>query len=369
MRIKSPDKWLLVAVLMIAALGFIILNDASNYYARQSTGTSYHYVWHQFLVGVVCGAPFILMAYGVSLKFLKKCSFLIYFGGLILLCLVFVPSLSLTVGGATRWIAISGITIQASEFAKFALVIFLSSILSRKIGKSDMEDFSRSWVPFAVITGLYSVLVLAEKDLKGAGIIFMIGFVLYFAAGAKMKHVFATVGMGIVIVTIGLLVPSGSYRLDRISTFLNSSQDTLGKSYQVTQSLITVGSGGFWGVGLGNSSQNKLFLPRPMDDSIFAIWAEETGFVGSVFLVFLYLIIAWRGYIISRRTQDSFSSLLAIGISFWIVMQAFLHILVAIGLFPNTGVTLPLISYGGTSFIASAMALALLLNISKSTVD
>ncbi len=271
--------------------------------------------------------------------------------------------ISQEIKGAKRWLSPGGlpITMQPSEFAKLVFIIYLADWCSAKGEK--VRDFSNGLVPFGLMLGLLCVLVMMEPDMGTTLVIFAIGIVIYFASGAALLHM----GMGLLIagLTFGVLAITASYRMARIFAFLDPWKDPTGVSYHAVQSLLALGSGGLMGMGLGASRQKFGWLPEQSTDAIGAIWGQETGFIGSLFLITLFLVVAWRGYRVARMAPDGYGQLLATGVTTWIVFQSMLNIGAVSGSIPFTGVPLPFVSYGGSSLVITLAAVGLLLNISK----
>jgi cell division protein FtsW len=225
------------------------------------------------------------------------------------------------------------------------------------------KNFSQTLLAFLILIGFISGLLILQSDASTLGIIILVGILMYFSSGTPFWHVIliTLIGIGGFISAIRLT----PYRMKRLMVFLNPETDPLGTGYQIKQALIAVGSGGIFGLGLGMSRQKFGFLPHAMSDSIFAIFSEETGFLGAVILISLFLIFLWRGFKISKKTEDKFSQLTALGISFWIILQAFVNIGAMIGILPLSGIPLPFVSYGGSALIAELIGVGILLNISK----
>ena len=278
---------------------------------------------------------------------------------LLLLLLVFVPGIGRDIKGAQRWVDLRIASIQPSEFLKFALIVYLAAWFGgRQRGSSSIE-----LIPFFLILGFTAFLLILEPDFGTLGIIMIIGVALYFFSGAKLWHFLIL--MLAVAVLMGTMALAAPYRFNRIKTFFNPQEDTQGSSYHINQSLITIGSGGMWGLGYGQSKQKFNYLPEPVGDSIFAITVEELGFVGgtAVLATFLILLIALAQT--ARNVPDAFGRLFILGVAVWIGGQSLVNISSITGLIPLTGVPLPLISYGGSSLVSLMAAMGIVKNISK----
>lgn len=392
MRIKRPDNLLLLFSLALIIFGFAILSVVSASYSYEKYGSSTYFLFHQALAGLLPGFILGIIAFFLPLAFIKKMAPLALLASLILMVLVFVPHVGFTLGGATSWIGIGPLSFQPSEFLKVTFILYLAAWLGNKTEKTisrpkikklrlrtektgimsriwkhfsfnDLEY--RSFIPFVVVVGIVSILLVCQRDVGTLGVIFLCAILMYFFANTPLWHSALMVlgGAG----GLAFLIKIAPYRFDRILIFLNPDLDPMGKGYQVKQALIAIGSGGLFGLGWGMSRQKFGFLPHPMSDSIFAIFAEEAGFLGSLMLIGLYLAFLWQGFKIAKRTTDKFSQLSALGISCWILIQAFVNIGAMLRMSPLTGIPLPFVSYGGTALVAEMAALGVLLNISKSS--
>jgi cell division protein FtsW len=360
---KKPDHILLGTIAITLLVGIAALLSASIVESQKNSGEIYSYFIHQLVYGVGIGIVLGFIAYKVNYKKWRPLALPILLVSLFLLVLVFVPEISIESGGAKRWFAIYSFTFQPSEFAKLAFVIYLAAWLDAR--SKILKNWNASFVPFLIMISIFGGLIAFQPDLGTLGIISLTAAFMYLVAGANIAQMgtIAVLGIG----TLVALLKIYPYKMDRITSFFDRSNDPLGISYQINQALLAIGSGGLLGVGLGKSIQKYAFLPEPMNDSIFAVWAEEAGFVGSIFLVCLFLLIAFRGLRIAKKSKDRFGKMVAFGITFWIISQAFVNIGAMIGLFPLTGIPLPLVSYGGSSMVVTLVGFGILLNISKYT--
>jgi len=363
-RGHSPDYALALSTIALVVFGLIMVSSASVVFSFETTGSNNYYFFRQVafaLVGI--GAWFLIQRYDYHR--LKKWAPYILGVGIALLVAVLIPHIGLHVGGARRWIGIGPITLQASELAKLAVIIFLAYFFERN--SRHIQDFRRAVVPFALLMVVLGVLIMAEPDLGTLGVIAAIALGMYWIAGAAFRHLaFLTslaLGAG------WLLIKMAPYRLNRILAFLDPARDPLGIGYHVTQALVAVGSGGLLGLGFGHSRQKFNYLPQASSDSIFAVIAEELGFLRVIIILIVFAFLVWRGLRVARTAPDTFGRLLASGIVIWISVQTFVNIGSIIGLLPLTGVPLPLISLGGSSLVITLIALGILLNISKQTAE
>ncbi|MPM15219.1 putative peptidoglycan glycosyltransferase FtsW [bioreactor metagenome] len=265
------------------------------------------------------------------------------------------------INGAVRWIRLGPLSFQPSELAKYVVVLYLALLIDQRKGK--IKKFAEGTIFYLAIAGVFALLILLEKNLSITAIVMMVAFVMILAGGAKISHLLSLIPMGLAA-GMGLIFIE-SYRLKRLTSFLNPWADTSGDSYQLIQSLYALGSGGLFGVGLGNSRQKALFMPEPHNDFIFAIIGEELGLIGCIFIICLFIFIAIKGTSIAVKARDNYGYLLAIGIISVISIQAIINIAVVTGSMPVTGVPMPLISYGGTSLVFNLSAIGILLNISR----
>ena len=370
--LHQPDSILVWSLVVLIFVGLLILFSSSMVISKEKTcsatnpGTTTYYFFHQILYGLLPGIVFIYFFSRLSLNFFKRLAPLFFLLSLILLIFVFIPGIGFESGGATRWLEVGSFTFQSSEFAKIALIIYLAALLGKKIKEGKINNFQDGFVPFLIILIPFGILLLLQPDMGTLGILCLIALLMFFGAGGKLLHTFLLIFLGIsVLASTIFFFP---YQAERVLTFLNPEEDTLGRSYQVSQSLIALGSGGILGVGFGNGIQKYNYLPQPMGDTIFAVWAEETGFIGSSFIILLFLIICWRGFIIAKRAPNNFARLLTIGVISWISIQAFLHIMAVCGLVPFTGMPLPFVSYGGSALILAMAGAGILINVSRRTV-
>ncbi len=364
---------LLIVSFILLAFGLFFLATLSAIASLNTFGNTHYYIFHQ-LVAVGIGLTVALMVYKLPLPWIKKISLPLLIGNIILLILVFLPILGAKYWGARRWINIGPLTIQPSELLKISAVLYLAAWLSNKysenknrgwgsLAKRGYDNFVRVFIPFTCLLGIVSILLFFQKDLSTLGIIGLTLIAVYFAAGTPLWHTVLVLISGIGGVL--LLVKIEPYRVQRFLVFLNPETDPLGIGFQLKQSVLAVGSGGIFGKGLGMSTQKFGFLPQAMSDSVFAIIGEELGIVGCTILILLFVFLFWQCIKVAMRSTDKFGKLVAIGISTWLIVQAFMNIASTMGLFPLAGIPLPFFSYGGSHIIAELIAIGLLLNISK----
>lgn len=364
-RKERPDTIILISALALIILGIISVASASIPVATKKLIDPTFYLKKHILLGILPGLLLGFICYKIPLETLRKKSLWIFVITLALTALTLIPHINITIGGAKRWINLKIFTFQPSELLKLGFLIYLSAWLTTLTKKISIR---KSFFPFLAIMSAPAILLVLQPDISTLGVIVVIAVVIYLYSGAPIKNLIILTL--IIAICLAVLIKIAPYRLNRWLVFLNPEADPLGKGYQIKQSLIAVGSGGILGKGLGLSDQKYGYLPQPFSDSIFAVIAEETGFLGSLIIIFLFLIFALRGLTIARnfnpkKPEGKFKSLLSIGIVSWITFQAIVHIGANIGILPLTGIPLPFISYGNSALITEIIALSILLNISK----
>ena len=340
-----------------------MLSSASSVVSYQKFQTSYYYLIHQLLFGVLPGLTLFFIASKIYYHKWQKLSLYFLVATILLLIAVFIPGIGAGYGKAKSWILFPGLSLQPAEIAKLTFILYLSSLLEKRGRK--ITDVHFGLLPFLFLTGIISVLIVLQPDFGTLSVIVLTSLVIYFVAGGKFLHL-SLIGLGGLGLLV-LLIKSAPYRAERLAVFLNPGIDPQGIGYHINQALIAVGSGGLFGVGLGNSRQKFAYLPEVFSDSIFAVIAEEMGFLICAALVILFLILLYRGFKIAKNSPDTFGKLVACGITFWFVFQAMINIMSMIGLMPMTGLPLPFISYGGSAMTVSLFAVGVLVNISKQT--
>lgn len=365
MRMLRDQEWdtVLVAVVgLLLIFGLVMISSAGVIYSQTRFGDEYFFFKRQFFYGVIPGLLALFATSKLDYRIWKKFAVPFFFAAIIFLILVFVPGIGSRIYGASRWIQLGPLSFQPSEMAKLAVILYLAAWLESR-GTHRIKDFFEGLVPFAGIMGAIAFLIMKQPDTGTMGVIMLSACAIFFVSGARLAHIGALVSAGIIGLVI--LVKIEPYRFNRILAFLDPGSDPQGIGYQINQALIAVGSGGILGVGLGRSSQKFNYLPEPVGDSIFAVIGEELGMVGALVLVTLFIMLAMRGLRIAKNAPDEFGRLVAVGITTWIVAQAFINISANIALVPLTGIPLPFVSYGGTSLMFLLASVGILLNISK----
>lgn len=364
------DMQFFVLLMIIVIIGLATLYSASHVYAfNYNDGDSYFYIRKQ-LIWLVAGLAAMFIASLVDYHALHKFAWIVYIGTMIMLILVLVmPNES----EIRRWIHIGSVTFQPSEFAKFAVVLLFAHLIS--LNHNRMNKFWRVNFPMLFLLGLTCAAVLLEPHLSGTLLIGLLGFAMLYMGGTKGWQLLLIMGIGAAVVCVVVFV--FGYELDRIlvwrhpiEAFANeievpgplSSRDVV---WQTMQSMYAIGSGGLLGQGPGNSRQKHLFLPEPQNDFIFSVFCEEMGFVGAVLLLLLFALLMWRGFRIAMKAPDKFGCMLALGLTLQIGLQVGINVAVVSNLFPNTGISLPFFSYGGTSLVVLMAQMGVVLSVSR----
>jgi cell division protein FtsW len=362
MKKNKIDKIFLGIVIALVLIGLIFFTSASLGILANNQAEFNSVIISQFIFGFLGGIIALFIGFKIPFSFLKKYSLVIFLLSIILTALVLVPGIGRSHGGAQRWLDIMGYSMQPVEFLKIGFVIYLSAWLSWVKGR--VKDPLFSIVPILIMFSVISIILIKQPDTKSLILMLVTGLVMLFISGARLRYIFGLFGLAIIGFIV--MIYFKPYLIDRVNTFLKPNENVQGSSWQVQQSFIAIGSGGFSGRGIGQSIQKFKYLPEPQGDSIFAVIGEEFGFLGCSIIVFLYLSFLLRGYRIAiRNAPDSFSKLLVIGFITMITAQSFLNISSIIGVFPLTGVPLVFMSHGGTALLLSLGIIGIILNISR----
>lgn len=357
---KQPDYFLVTIVAVIVIFGLVMLSSASSVEGFQKFGDPNYFLKNQ-LIAFVIGIFAFALTSRIDYRRWKKHALLIMIITIALLVSVFIPGLGTGLLGARRWVTLGPIFFQPSEGAKITFLIYLATWLEKR--GEGIKDFSTGLFPFLVIVAVVLGLIILQPDLGTMTVMGVIAMSSYFVAGAAVKHLFwlglASAG------AFWFLIQSASYRLERMKVFFNPASDLQGIGYHINQALLAIGSGGLLGLGLGHSRQKYNYLPQASSDSIFAIIAEELGFIFSVMLIALFLVFMFRGLKIAKGAPDQFGKIMAAGITAWFTFQALINIGAISGLLPLTGIPLPFISQGGSALVVSLAAIGILVNISR----
>jgi cell division protein FtsW len=360
---ERVDKPLLITIIILLVSGLVIFGSAALGVLAVNEVKFFSVVKTQLIYALIGGGVALCAGILIPYESYKKYAYWLFgFAVLATIC-VFVPGLSRYHGGAHRWIDIGPFSLQPSEAIKFTFVVVVAFWCTAY--RNNFKNWKYGLLPYLVGLGVVSALLLAQPDFGTYAVIAGASFITYFVGGARKRHIQYLMLCG--VVGFLLLVLVRPYMLERVKTFFNNTHDPRGSSWQLNQSLIALGGGGLTGRGLGQSVQKFNYLPEPIGDSIFAVLGEELGFLGSMYLILLYAIVSVRGYVIAKVAGDQFGRLLATGIVSIILIQSTINIASMLGIFPLTGVPLPLVSHGGTALMAALFELGVLLNISKST--
>ncbi len=361
---KKYDKIFLLTVLVLLVAGFFILLSASMGLLTREGASFSKTITKQSIFGLLPGTALFLIFSRMDYKIWKKIALPVFLFCFFLTLLVFMPHIGFEHGGAKRWINLGSFTFQPSEFLKFSFIAYLASWIASR--KNNIKFFKSGLMPFLIMTAFVGVVLIAEPDIGTLGVIAITSALMFFIGGGKYTQVAAIFLLGAVLLCALALARPNAHVMTRINVFLHpSSADDQGAGYQIKQSLIAVGSGGIFGRGLGMSIQKFAYLPESIGDSIFAVFAEEFGFLGSVILIGLFLFFLFQGFKIVANSNDPFAKLLGSGIIMLIVIQSFINIASMIGMMPMTGVPLVFVSQGGTALMVALASCGILLNISK----
>jgi cell division protein FtsW len=357
-----PDPWLAGMALTLLLLGVVMVGSASIALAARDTGDPFYFMKHQAVYAVLAlVAAFVV--YEIPLAWWERSRFVLLLAAMALLTLVLVPGIGASVNGSMRWISIGPIGGQASEPARLLIFIYLGGYLVHR--REDIVRFVGFLRPMVVLTGA-AFLLLLEPDFGAAAVMMATALAMLFLGGLRLRHFMLLVAL--VALALAVLAWSSPYRMERLTAFMNPWADPLDNGFQLTQSLIAIGRGGWFGVGLGESVQKLFYLPESYTDFLFAVIAEELGVVGAVAVIALYFGITWRAFAIGRaaaRRGQEFAAFVACGLGLWIGLQAFINIGVNMGVLPTKGLTLPLMSYGGSSVIVTSVSIALILRVQR----
>lgn len=357
-RKSSFDFGFFITIMILLSFGLIMVFSASSASAFYNFNDSYHFVKRQLMWSVLGLFAMFFMA-SFDYKYLKKLSIPILIVTIGLLVLVLIVGEE--INGAKRWLGFGGLTIQPSEVAKLAIIIYFASSLAKK--KEKVRQFFAGLLPYLLVLGIILFLVILEPHLSGTVVIFAVGMIVLFAAGAKISHFFI-LALPTIPAFIYVIVKE-PYRMQRVTAFLDPWQDKMGSGWQIIQSLYAIGSGGLFGLGLGRSRQKFLYIPEPQNDFIFSIICEELGFIGATTVLFLFLVLIWRGIKIALNAPDAFGSLLVAGITSLIAVQVLINVAVVTSSMPVTGMPLPFFSAGGSSLLFVMIGMGIVLNVSR----
>ncbi len=361
--LRPFDYTYLAIVSAIALFGMMMLASASAPVGYARFSDSYYFVVHQLVFGFLPGLAGMIIFSRIPYTFWKKNAWNLLLISIGLLVIVFIPGISARIGTAHSWISIGGLfSVQPSEIVKLTFLFYLSAWLEKR-GEMGVRDVQGGFLPFIGTLGIILLLLFLQPDVGTMTIIATMSLVVYFVAGAPLLYVGGLIAAG--ASTLAILIGIAPYRAARFTTFLNPELDPQGIGYHINQALLAIGSGGIFGLGYGHSRQKFQYLPEVEGDSIYAVIGEEMGMVVAVLVLVMFLAFLWRTLKIADESPDKFGKYVATGIGVWLVLQAFVNIGSMVAIMPMTGITLPLISYGGSSMAIVMCAIGVVLNISR----
>ncbi len=356
-----PDYFLLALVFILALFGLVMLTSASSDLGKIKFNDSYYYIKHQLLYGLSIGILGFLAGYVIRYQFYRRLAFPVLLLTMVLLTLVF-TKFGVTTHSASRWLRLGPISFQPAELLKLTYIVYLAAWLSNP-KRNRQNDVYEGLIPFMLISGSLALLLLLQPATSVVVIIMSAGLAVYFVSGAQIRYIALMAFLG--VLALGLIIYSTPYRWERISGYLNAEENVEGENYHRTQALIAIGSGGIFGTGYGQSTSKVNYLPAPIDDSIFAVIAQELGFAGASAAVILFALLTFRLFWIAMKVRDRFGKFMLVGFGAIISIQALINIASISGLVPLTGVPLPFISYGGTALAVFLTMAGISVNISK----
>lgn len=358
---RKVDKSFLFISVILIIFGFFIFSSAALALLAKENSNYSSIAFSQTVFGLFAGTVAMIIVSRLDIQIWKKSALWLLVLAIILNVLVLVPGIGFEHAGARRWIVLGGISFQTSEILKLAFIVYFAAWAAGV--KDKIKTFRWGFLPLLVLLTISALLLLNQPDTDNFILITLAGMAIFIGAGGKWRYVFITILIG--IMGVAFLAFTRPYVMQRITTYFNAQADAQGASYQVQQSLIAVGSGGLFGRGFGQSVQKFTYLPEPIGDSIFAVAAEEFGFVGSVFLLIMFVLFATRGIKIASETTNTFARLTTVGIVIMIISQAFVNIGAMLGVIPLSGITLPFVSHGGTSLFITLLEVGMILSVSR----
>jgi cell division protein FtsW len=355
------DVKLLFPVLFLVGIGIVMVYSASSTLALKKFGTDYFFLKKQAVFALL-GIVALVFCRHFPYRLFRSLTYPLLIIALIFLAVILTTGSGYSAGGATRWFRFGGFTFQPSEFARFAMVIYLAYSMQKK--KDKLKDFKVGFLPHVLVLGMFTALIIVQPDFGSVAILCALTWIMLFVGGVRITHLLAA---SVIILPLAyLLLIDAEYRLNRMMSFWNPWKYSANEGYQIVHSLMAFGTGGIWGVGIGKGYQKLFYLPEPHTDFIFSVIGEELGLLGVLVILGLYALIFWRGIFISRNSQDSFGSFVAMGLTTAIGLQVCINMGVALGLLPTKGLTLPFLSYGGSSLLLNMASIGILMNIGAS---
>jgi cell division protein FtsW len=353
------DITLLFPVLFLVGVGIVMVYSASSALALKKFGTSYYFLKKQSIFALL-GIVVLVVSCHIPYRVYRSLAYPLLFLAILFLTVILISGFGYSAGGAKRWFRFAGFTFQPSEFARFALVIYLAYSMNRKMDR--IKEFSVGFLPHVLVLCLFTVLIMLQPDFGSVVIFGAITWIMLFVGGVRILYLLGS--MVLALPAVYYMMTGADYRIQRIMSFMNPWQYSGDKGYQVVHSLLAFGTGGIWGAGIGKGYQKLFYLPEPHTDFIFSVIGEELGLVGVLIILGLYSVILWKGISIARNSPDAFGSFVAAGLTTAMGLQIFINMGVALGLLPTKGLTLPFLSYGGTSLLMNMASIGVLMNIS-----
>jgi cell division protein FtsW len=359
-QLENQIKVFIVITITLLIIGLIFIYSSSSVFALEQQGSAYYFLKKQ-IVGLALGTIGALFCYCIPVKVLKQCTPLFFWGSWLLTLGTLIPGISRTIHGSSRWLSLGGFSFQPSDLLKITLILFVARFIEKKAHLP--FTFKTYLLPCLILIGTTSIVLLRQPDFGLTVTLATTSMLMLFIAGLPLLYV--GIALGTALPTLALLIFAFPYRLKRILVFLDPWKDPKGAGFQIIQSLIAIGSGGWFGIGIGQSKQKFFYLPMQHTDFIFSIIAEETGFVGASIIVILYISFLYLGCKIALQLPDLFERFTVIGLTLMITLQAFINIFVTTGLLPTKGIGLPFISYGNSALICSLCMIGIIANMAK----
>ena len=354
----AQDAQLLFPVLFLVGIGIVMVYSASSAIAVKKFGSDYYFLKKQAVFAVI-GICALVACRHIPYTVYRPLAYPLLALSILLLAAVLLSPFGVTAGGSSRWLRLGPIRFQPSEFARLALIVYLAYSMERKADR--IGEFSIGFLPHVVVLGVLSVLVLKQPDFGSAAILAFLTWLMMFVGGVKLTYLLSSCVLG--VVAGAYVITHAGYRARRLMSFLDPWQYSSDAGYQIVHSLMAFGSGGWWGAGIGNGVQKLFYLPEPHTDFIFSVIGEELGVAGVLLIILLYLLIVWKGIRIARHAPDLFGCFLAVGLTAALALQICINMGVTLGLLPTKGLTLPFLSYGGTSLVLNMATVGILMNI------
>jgi cell division protein FtsW len=354
----AQDAQLLFPVLFLVGIGIVMVYSASSAIAMKKFGSDYYFLKKQAVFAVI-GICALVACRHIPYTVYRPLAYPLLALSILLLAAVLLSPFGVTAGGSSRWLRLGPIRFQPSEFARLALIVYLAYSMERKADR--IGEFSIGFLPHVVVLGILSVLVLKQPDFGSAAILAFLTWLMMFVGGVKLTYLLSSCVLG--VVAGAYVITHAGYRARRLMSFLDPWQYSSDAGYQIVHSLMAFGSGGWWGAGIGNGVQKLFYLPEPHTDFIFSVIGEELGVAGVLLIILLYLLIVWKGIRIARHAPDLFGCFLAVGLTAALALQICINMGVTLGLLPTKGLTLPFLSYGGTSLVLNMATVGILMNI------